>query len=103
MQPKPAETPFDGQIEALGHVTRRRLLHELLRSPAGTVDVEDDRYGASTPVLMRHVHLPKLEEMGYVSTDAERELVKRGLRFDEIAPLLELLDRHDDELPVEWL
>lgn len=103
MQPKSTGTTFDAQIEALGHVTRRRLLHALLESPAGTVDVEDGKYQTGSTVSMHHVHVPKLEELGYVSTGARGEHVKRGPRFDEIAPLLDLLDSHDDELPVEWL
>lgn len=102
MQSKSAATTFDTQIEALGHVTRRRLLHTLLESPVGTVDVEDTRHETSSAVSMQHVHLPKLEQLGYVSTDFGGEHVKRGSRFDEIAPLLELLDSHDEELPVEW-
>jgi DNA-binding transcriptional ArsR family regulator len=46
-----------------------------------------------------HVHLPKLEQAGYVESDPDRRRVRPGPNFDEIEPLLDLLVEHWDELP----
>lgn len=54
-------------------------------------------------VTMNHVHLPKLADLGFIEWDSERHEVKKGPNFDEIRPLLELLDNHKDELPDAWV
>ena len=46
-----------------------------------------------------HVHLPKLDDYGFVEWDRETNVVARGPRFEEVRPLLELLDGRRDELP----
>jgi hypothetical protein len=33
-----------------------------------------------------HTHLPKLEGAGYIEWDRETQRIRRGPRFDEIAP-----------------
>jgi hypothetical protein len=52
---------------------------------------------------MRHTHLPKLEESGFIEWDQERNIVRKGPQFEEIQPLLELMENHADELPDGWL
>ena len=60
--------------------------------------------GADEELLRaHHVHLPKLADYGYVEWDRDENRVTRGSRFDEIRPLIELLDGRRDELPAEWL
>ena len=49
-----------------------------------------------------HVHLPKLDQAGFVDWDRDSGLVTRGPRFEEIEPLLELMSNHRDELPNDW-
>jgi len=49
-----------------------------------------------------HTHLPMLEEAGYIEWDPETGTISEGPRFDEIAPLLELMENHSDELPADW-
>lgn len=45
-------------------------------------------------VRMHCVHLPELAESGFVEWDGDANVVTRGPRFDELKPLLELLDDH---------
>lgn len=90
-------TATDPQFEALTRAERRKLLFALLESESTDeprVDLESfvaegDREVSS--VSMHHVHLPKLEAMGFVETDRDRQYVKRGPDFEEIEPLLRIL------------
>ena len=83
---------LDALTAALGDHTRRRLLLELLEDttadPVDLLDAESDRQTAR--VRLRHVHLPKLEQAGYVEWDRETTTVSRGENFDEVAPLVRL-------------
>jgi len=54
-------------------------------------------------VGMKHIHLPKLEEYGFIDWDRNSNEVSKGANFEEIRPLLEMLADHEDELPEEWL
>jgi len=94
----------DERMEALASAERRRLLFELKsESPVENVlDLRDSGNveSASTEfrMKMQHVHLPKLDQYGYVDWDPETETVERGPAFEEIEPVLEMLDRHRDKL-----
>lgn len=93
-------TPFDAHLEAVGHPQRRRVLFALLRvdDPEEHVSIRDldcDVSGRELSLSMRHVHLPKLAEMGVVEFDDEL-LVRRGPTFGRIEPLVRLLDEHRD-------
>ena len=94
----------DRQFDALADVRRRRLLFALEernpRSDGPPLDrglspdaLERER------LLLRHVHLPKLDAYGYVSWDREAHQVTKGPRFDELRPLLAFLREHADDLP----
>jgi hypothetical protein len=50
-----------------------------------------------------HSHLPKLEDMGYIEWDRDTGKIRKGPNWNEIAPLLELIHDHQDELPDGWL
>ncbi len=97
---------FDEMLDALADVRRRTLLVDLSEHNPQTVtpavgDTEDaafDRF-----VAMRHIHLPKLEDYGFIEWDRENGEVIKGPAFDEIRPLLELLDTHRNELPADYL
>jgi len=99
----------DDVLDALGDVQRRKLLVRLLDhnpqddTPAVVADSEQDRDAMGRLVSMRHVHLPKLEEYGFVEWDQKTHEVRKGPNFEEIRPLLELLAAHPDELPDDWL
>lgn len=48
---------------------------------------------------MRHNHLPRLDDHGFVEWDRENDLVTKGSKFEQIEPFLLALDEHRDELP----
>lgn len=99
---------FDEMVEALANVQRRKLLVALLEhnpqddAPVTVVD-EADAEVFERLVSMRHVHLPKLADAGFIIWDDESHEVSKGPNFEEIRPLLELLDDHAEELPEDWL
>ena len=96
---------LDGQLEVITHVHRRRILLELLdenpqpAEPAvfdGGVSPNDHQ---TLRTALHHVHLPKLEEQGFVQWDRDENQLTRGSAFEDIKPLLEVLDDHRHELP----
>jgi hypothetical protein len=50
-----------------------------------------------------HNHLPKLEELEYIHWNQDNREISKGPKWDEIAPLVELIHNHRDELPDGWL
>jgi hypothetical protein len=102
---------FDDALDALADRQRRVLLLGLLEHNPQVVDSVASKTDGGTDevgdvdllVRMRHLHLPKLEDYGFVEWDDEAGEVVRGPRFAEIEPLLELLDDHREELPSGWL
>jgi len=100
-------------FEALANPYRRQLLLALfaenpqddedldplnILKQGETVDTLD-----ATHVKLEHVHLPKLADMGFIGWDRESGELSKGPNWGEIAPLLQLMDDHQDELPEEWL
>lgn len=84
----------------------RRLIVLVLRE-TDPVDVSDlvlrGRDDSDvTEINLRHNHLPKLVDAGYIEWDEETDTISKGPRFDEIEPLLELIENHADELPSDW-
>ena len=104
-----AISSFDEMIDALASVQRRKLLIALLENNPqddtpvviGGCDTEADALGSL--VSMYHVHLPKLVEYGFIEWNEETYEVIKGPKFNEIRPLLDLLDTHEDELPADWV
>ncbi|WP_148414798.1 hypothetical protein [Haloferax sp. KTX1] len=96
---------LDEALDALGNVHRRRLLLGLRRRRRARLDAatRDAAVGGGRDrdrlkVELFHVHLPKLADAGFVEWNRRRGSVARGPRFDEIEPLLRLLDEHAGEL-----
>lgn len=102
-------TSFDTALDALAHVQRRKLLVSLLAhnpqddAPAVVGQPGEESEALDRFVEMKHVHLPKLVEYGFIEWDQEADEVHKGPKFDEIRPLLDLLADHEDELPPGWL
>lgn len=100
---------LDRALSALANKHRRRLLVALLEhNPQNDVPVTESVHAGEKEfeVLrdeMFHIHLPKLEDAGFIRWDREAHTVSRGPQFDEIRPLLELIHDHADELPDEWI
>jgi hypothetical protein len=89
----------------LSHPHRRRVLTLISRrNPRDEAEFAPDApAGDVGAISLQHNHLPKLADAGFIDWDRERQRVMRGPRFDEIAPLLDLLHAHRDELPADWL
>lgn len=102
-------TSFDAQLDALGHVDRRRLLLALLEAdihndlPVAIGQVEDDDAAHSVLLSMHHVHVPKLDRYGFVDANLDHHAVTTGPRFESIRPLLELLAANSDRWPDDWV
>jgi len=100
---------LDELFDALSHPYRRRILTRLRkRNPREEADfsaaeLADDADEIDRLVLeIHHQHLPKLAEAGFLDWDREEDVITRGPRFDEIAPLIDLMVDHRDELPAGW-
>lgn len=104
-----AQRPLDVALDILANQYRRRVLVSLLEhssqdgdtqmpveTTVGDADVETLR------VPMVHKHLPKMDDAGFINWDRETDVVGNGPRFEEVRPLLELMDTHSEELPDGW-
>lgn len=92
----------DRVLDALGNRERRHLLIALRD---GRVEHEGDvmvRGRDQARLQLRHNHLPKLVDMGYIEWNPKTGAIAAGPRFDEVEPLLALIENHADELPVNW-
>lgn len=97
----------DDIFEALSNEYRRRLLLDLLEHNPQEVSTgpNSDRWIVETrdqAVSVRHTHLPKLADFGFIDWDRDRGVVTKGPRFDEIREVLELLEDHSDDLSTDW-
>ena len=103
------ERTFDEMFDALGHVQRRKLLTALLihnpQDDESVVVAESESADEELTRMaeMKHLHLPTLEEYGFIDWNRDTNEVSKGPDFEEIRPLLELLRAHEDELPDDWL
>lgn len=104
------EQPFDAVLAALSDPYRRQLLVALLdhnpqddddRDPLGILAAADEPDVLEIELI--HNHLPRLEEMGYITWNRTTNEISKGPQWDEIEPLLELIHNHQDELPDGWL
>lgn len=89
---------------ALSDATRRRVLKTLhdrgppidLTGATGETPIYR-KLSAELEIDLYYNHLPKLDDMGFIEWDPERDTVDRGPRFEEVQPLLELLDERDGD------
>lgn len=100
----------DDLFEALSNPYRRQLLVALLEhNPQDDDDrdpldlISDDIEPDVLELQLFHNHLPKLEAMNFISWDREANEISKGPEWDEIEPLITLIDDHQDELPDGWL
>lgn len=93
---------LDARLEAVGHGDRRRVLFELRQAVRGGderirldffADVADSD---AWRIALRHRHLPKLAEYGFVTVGSEGECIEPGPKFDDLLPLLDYLAWHED-------
>lgn len=99
------EPSLDDRLEAMGRLERRRLLLRLATRNAhdnSGIDFShvDGTEGELDPlVTMRHLHLPVLEEGEFIRWDRENQWVRKGPRFDELKPYLDLFREIRRDLP----
>lgn len=101
---------FDQVLSALSHPYRRELLVALTaHNPQDDDDIdplgllENGGEASALEVDLVHNHLPKLEEMGYITWDYDTGEISKGPDWDEIVPLIELIHDNREELPDGWL
>lgn len=102
---RPNTEATDRALTTLSHACRRRLLFELYEE-VDSAEENAINYTGIPPfesetrqILLYHVHLPLLEESGYVEWNEAERTIQRGPRWEEIEPLLELIDSNLGELP----
>lgn len=108
--PQPANTDsLDQLFQVLGHPYRRRILAELHdHNPREEAEFSADELADDADEIDRlaleihHRHLPKLDEADFIDRDQDADIITRGPRFGEVAPLIELMVKHPDELPDGW-
>ena len=96
-------------FKALSHPRRRKMLTQLYDHNPREEDefskeslIGDGESADRVLLEIHHRHLPSLEEAGFITWDQEEDAIRRGPNFDEIAPLIELMNEHRDELPAGW-
>jgi len=104
------EEDVDDVLDALSNPYRRQLLVALLehnpqkdndRDPLELLSETEEAEVLEMELV--HMHLPKLENMGYISWDRTTNEISKGPEWDSIASILKLIHNHQDELPKEWL
>lgn len=98
---------LDELFEVLSRPHRRRILTRLnALNPRDEDEFELEGLAgdelADKSISLIHIHLPKLADSEFINWDRERQIVTRGPRFHEIAPLIDLMVTHQDELPENW-
>ena len=98
----------EGMDNKLGILSKRQRRLILLTLKRGEEKTESDllfRGGDEmddAELQLVHNHLPRLEEAGYIDWDRDTGTISKGPRYDEIKPLIDLMENHADELPSDW-
>lgn len=100
---------LDDLFDTLGNRYRRRLLLRMSRPDArggweldvsALADETDDE--AALRDRLYRMHLPQLSADGYLEWIGQHQTVYRGPTFDIIAPIVRILDEHNEEIPTGW-
>ncbi|WP_205254135.1 MULTISPECIES: hypothetical protein [Halostella] len=75
--------------------SNEELLRKHLASSREVAGVDEDLLG------VRLVHLPKIADYGFVEWDRDANVMSRGPRFDDLRPLLEMVDDPREVPPSE--
>lgn len=95
-------------FDVLRHQSRRRVLDALLGQPPDKRKVKLDKLHDETTdsvplkIELVHNHLPKLAESDYIEWDRENNVIRDGPKFDEITPVIRLMEQNSDALPGGW-
>lgn len=108
-RPPGSDSPYmiDQLFDVMANEYRRQLLLALaehhqddgavVRVPDDVAASDADRQTLETELY--HAHLPKLADGGFIEWDRETDAVRKGPRFEDIYPVVELLSNYEDELP----
>lgn len=94
-------------FEVLSNPLRRRVLTRI-NEPGDRAEVTLEAFAepsedrARIRSTLHHLHLPKLEQHGFVDWDRETGTITRGPNYDEIQPVVSLLETNREELPGAW-
>lgn len=104
------EAKLGQALGVLSNRYRRELLLALLVENPQDDDNRDPLNVVESPlepevleVELYHKHLPKLEEQGFIQWNRETGKISKGPDWDDIEPVLRLIERHREELPDDWL
>jgi hypothetical protein len=101
-----SRTDLEIQFKAVANTHRRRLLialhehnsqrtDEAISENLQAGDAERDELEAQ----FYHNHLPRLDVAGFITWNQESNEITKGPNFDDIRPLLEVLESHYNEVP----
>lgn len=102
-------TAIATQLGALSHRPQRQLLVALSHhnpqddTPVDSDDIEFVDEELEKLLDYQHYHLPELDDKGFIDYNRENHVVTKGHNFDEIEPLIHLIDENSDEFPDDWL
>jgi DNA-binding transcriptional ArsR family regulator len=96
---------FSRIAAALGDGTRRQILVDLLDhnpvTPSETMAKSGAQESDDIEVQLFHVHLPKLDSMGYIESEKEHGTIVKGPNWKEIEPVVRLLSENRNQLPAD--
>ncbi|WP_231185329.1 helix-turn-helix domain-containing protein [Haladaptatus sp. DYF46] len=89
---------LDRIFDVFSHQSRRRILSKLATdSPRDEGEFEGKNEELERSLISNtHVHLPKLADGGFIEWNREEGTVAHGPRFEEILPLLETIENHEN-------
>jgi hypothetical protein len=97
---------WDQLYEVLSAQPRRMIIFSLLKEPEQWLPLPDAAYSSSRPIdsqnscmRLRHYHLPKLTEAGYIRWESDPFRVRRGPHFEEPAFVISKMTDTSDEYP----
>lgn len=99
---------LDEVFEVLSQSPRRCILTALANANPreetefAPQDFTRDEQREDVLARLHHTHLPKLDDADFIEWYPDSKTITRGPRFDEIVPLVELMNAHRDELPAGW-
>lgn len=87
-------------MSALSASPRREVLFRLYEESSSSIESPDvvelnSQSFDCSRVALYHQHLPNLAEKKYIEWDQSTFEIQKGENFDEVRPLLQLLDEHD--------
>jgi len=86
--------------------SHRRVILLLLKEGSITTEtdvmVRGENSSTEAEMALVHNHLPRLDDAGYIEWDRDSGEISKGPRFEEIEPLLELIETHAEDLPADW-